>query len=134
MRYMLDTNICIDLIKNQPPQVLRRLEALSLGSAVMSVVTYAELRAGLEMQSSDRAHDERVLERLTQRIAVLPFDAHAAERYGALRAAVRSRSRNAMDRLIAAHAVSVGITLVTNNEADFKDYPGLVVENWALSG
>lgn len=133
MRYMLDTNICIYLIKNHPPQVLRRLEALTLGSAVMSVVTYAELRAGLEMQTSHRPHDERVLARLVQRISVLPFEAAAAESYGRLRAAVRERSRNAMDRLIAAHAVSVGVTLVTNNEADFKDYPGLALENWATA-
>ena len=62
---------------------------------------------------------------------VLPFDEHAATRYGILAAAVRDRRRDAMDRLIAAHALSAGLTLVTNNEADFKDYPGLVVENWA---
>ena len=131
MRYMLDTNICIYLIKNRPPHVLQRLQPLKQGSAVMSVVTYAELRAGLEMQANDRAQDERVLARLTARIPVLPFDEAAAQSYGLLRAAVRSRSRNAMDRLIASHAVSLGLTLVTNNEADFNDYPGLVVENWA---
>ena len=132
MRYMLDTNICIYLIKRHPPQVVRRLEALTQGSTVMSVVTYAELRAGLEMQTSNREQDERVLNVLTQRIPVLPLDKNAAESYGLLRAAVRERSRDAMDRLIAAHAVSVGLTLVTNNEADFKDYPGLRVENWTV--
>ena len=134
MHHMLDTNICfyIYITKSHPPQVLRRLESLTHGSAVMSVVTYAKLRAGLEMQTSNRAQDERALKLLAQRIPVLPFDKAAAESYGLLRAAVRERSRSAMDRLIAAHAVSVGITLVTNNEADFKDYPGLVVENWAL--
>lgn len=133
MRYMLDTNICIYLIKNHPPQVLRRLEALKQGSAVMSVVTYAELRAGLEMQSTHREHDEQVLALLVSKIPVLPFTEADAESFGVLRAAVRDRSRNAMDRLIAAHAVSSGTILVTNNEADFKDYPGLVVENWAYS-
>lgn len=133
MRYMLDTNICIYLIKCQPPQVLRRLEALAQGSTVMSMVTYAELRAGLEMQTSNRAQDERVLQALTSRIPVLSLDKAAAESYGVLRAALRERSRDAMDRLIAAHAVSVGLTLVTNNEADFRDYPGLQVENWAES-
>lgn len=132
MRYMLDTNICIYLIKNHPPQVLRRLQALNQGDAVMSVVTYAELRAGLEIQSTQRAQDEHALLALVSRIPVLPFAVADAERFGVLRAAVRDRSRNAMDRLIAAHAVSTGVTLVTNNEADFKDYPGLVVENWAL--
>lgn len=133
MRYMLDTNICIYLIKNHPPQVLRRLETLPLGSVVMSVVTYAELRAGLEMQSANRSLDEHALTLLIQRFPVLPFTESDATCFGVLRAAVRERNRNAMDRLIAAHAVNSGVILVTNNEADFKDYPGLVVENWALA-
>ena len=130
MRYMLDTNICIYIIKGNPPQVLDRLRVLTQGSAVMSVVTYAELRAGLELQSANRAQDERALAFLTSRIPVLPFNESAAECFGVMRAALRERNRDTMDRLIAAHAVSVGITLVTNNEADFQDYPGLVVENW----
>ena len=130
MRYLLDTNICIYIIKRQPPEVLRRLESLPQGSAVLSVVSYAELRAGLEMQAANRAQDERVLALLTQRIPVLPFGESDAISFGVMRAAVRDRRRDTMDRLIAAHAVSAGLTLVTNNEADFKDYPGLKVENW----
>ncbi len=133
MRYMLDTNICIYITRRHPPQVLKRLEALTQGSAVMSVVTYAEMRAGLEMQNANRAQDERVLALLISRIPVLPFTETDAINFGVLRAAVRDRRRDTMDRLIAAHALSVGVTLVTNNEADFKDYPGLVVENWARS-
>jgi tRNA(fMet)-specific endonuclease VapC len=132
MRYMLDTNICIYLIKNHPPQVLRRLQALHQGDAVMSVLTYAELRAGLEMQTTDTEQDEHALSLLVRRIPVLPFTASDAESFGVLRAAVRDRNRNAMDRLIAAHALNTGLTLVTNNESDFKDYPGLTVENWAV--
>jgi len=132
MRYMLDTNICIDLIKRQPPQVIQRLQVLQRGDAVMSVVTYAELRAGLEMQPANRTQDERALALLVDHIPVLPFTQAQTERYGLLRSAVCERNRNVMDRLIAAHAVSVGVTLVTNNEADFKDYPDLSVENWAL--
>ncbi len=131
MRYLLDTNICIYIIKRQPPQVLQRLESLAQGSAVMSVVSYAELRAGLEIQTAHRAQDERVLALLIQRIPVLPFNESDAESFGVLRAAVRDRRRDTMDQLIAAHALSVGLTLVTNNEDDFKDYPGLKVENWA---
>lgn len=133
MRYMLDTNICIYITRRHPPQVLKRLEALTQGSAVMSVVTYAEMRAGLEMQAANRAQDERVLALLISRIPVLPFTETDAISFGVLRAAVRDRRRDTMDRLIAAHALSVGVTLITNNEADFKDYPGLVVENWARS-
>jgi tRNA(fMet)-specific endonuclease VapC len=136
MRYMLDTNICIYLIKNHPPQVLRRLEVLKQGDAVMSVVTYAELRAGLEIQgetrsASDRDGDKHALALLINRIPVLPFMESDAVSFGVLRAAVRDRNRDTMDRLIAAHAVSTKVTLVTNNEADFKDYPSLVIENWA---
>lgn len=138
MRYLLDTNICIYLIKNHPPQVLRRLEVLKQGDAVMSVVTYAELRAGLEIQgetrsATDRELDKHVLALLINRIPVLPFTESDAESFGVLRAAVRDRNRDTMDRLIAAHAVSTRLVLVTNNEADFKDYPGLTVENWAIN-
>ncbi len=130
MRYLLDTNICIYIIKRQPPEVLHRLETLAQGSTVMSVVSYAELRAGLEIQTANRAQDERVLALLTLRIPILPFGESDAISFGVLRAAVRDRQRDTMDRLIAAHALSAGLTLVTNNEDDFKDYPGLKVENW----
>jgi tRNA(fMet)-specific endonuclease VapC len=64
---------------------------------------------------------------------VLPFTESDAVSFGILRAAVRDRNRDTMDRLIAAHAVSTSLVLVTNNEADFKGYPGLIVENWALA-
>lgn len=130
MRYMLDTNICIYLMKAHPPEVLARLLQLDHGDVVMSIITYAELRVGLEGLGSTRAQNERALQLLTSDIPVLPFDEAAAERYGVQRAAVRDRRRDALDRLIAAHATSLGLTLITNNEADFRDYPGLIVENW----
>ena len=133
MPYMLDTNICIQLIQRHPPQVLQRLAALKQGEALMSVVTYAELRAGLEMQQRNRDHDEKVLALLVQRIPVLPFAEAAAEQFGILRAAVRDRRRDALDRLIAAHAIAAGTVLVTNNEDDFRDYPGLQLENWVAA-
>lgn len=133
MPYMLDTNICIHLIQRHPRQVLQRLAALKQGEALMSVVTYAELRAGLEMQQRNRDHDEKVLALLVQRIPVLPFAEAAAEQFGILRAAVRDRRRDALDRLIAAHAIAAGTVLVTNNEDDFRDYPGLQLENWVAA-
>ena len=132
MRYMLDTNICIYIAKRNPPQVVRRLQVLSKGSAVMSVLTYAELWAGLELQTTRREQDMQALAVLTNRIPVLPFTDAAAVCFGALRAVVRERNRDTMDRLIAAHAVSLNLILITNNEADFKGYPGLRVENWAV--
>ena len=133
MRYLLDTNICIYIIQRHPVQVLSRLEALRQGDVVMSVITYAELRAGLEMHSSNRPQDERALGLLTSRIPVVEFNESAATAYGVLRAAVPDRRRDALDRLIAAHAASLNLILVTNNEADFAGYPSLTVENWVSS-
>ena len=130
MRYMLDTNICVYLMKAHPPEVLARLSQFDHGDAVMSIITYAELRVGLESLDATRARNEQALHLLTREIPVLPFDEAAAERYGVMRAAVPDRRRDAFDRLIAAHAASLGLTLVTNNEADFRDYPGPAVENW----
>jgi tRNA(fMet)-specific endonuclease VapC len=133
MRYLLDTNICIYLMKAHPPEVLARLQQLDYGDAAMSIITYAELRVGLELLGPTRAQNERALHLLTRDISVLPFDESAAVHYGILRAAIRDRRRDALDRLIAAHAASLCLTLVTNNAADFRDYPGLVVENWVAT-
>lgn len=130
MRYMLDTNICVYLMKAHPPEVLARMTQLDYGDAAMSIITYAELRVGLESLDATRAQNAQALHLLTREIPVLPFDEAAAERYGVMRAAVPNRRRDAFDRLIAAHAASLGLTLVTNNEGDFLGYPGLVVENW----
>ena len=133
MKFMLDTNICIYVMHQQPAEVTARVSALKIGDACMSVITLAELRAGIETLTTTRTHNERLLDQFVRHIPALPFDEAAARSYGVLRATVPERRKNALDRLIAAHAVSVGATLITNNEADFKDYPGLVVENWTSS-
>lgn len=131
MRYMLDTNICIHLIQRFPPEVAERFRELRLGDVVMSAVTYAELRYGVERcEGMIRDGADRALRRLIEDIPVLPFDSEAGKAYGILRAAIRDRKRDALDRLIAGHAISSGLILVTNNESDFKDYPGLRLENW----
>lgn len=131
MFYLLDTNICIYLMNAHPPQVVERFKRTVRGEISISVVTYAELRHGVERcTAEDRPVAEQSLRRFVSRVPVLPFDQSAAERYGVIAAALRDRRRDALDRLIAAHAIAVGAVLVTNNEADFKDYPGLVVENW----
>lgn len=130
MPYMLDTNICIYVMKAHPPEVLARLTTLDQGDVLMSVVTYAELRAGIETLTDTRFQNENALRLLVGRIPIKYFGESAAESFGRLRAAVRDRRRDALDRLIAAHAVSLGATLITNNETDFKDFPGLKVENW----
>lgn len=131
MSYLLDTNICIHMMDAHPPQVIERFNKTPLGDIMISVVTYAELRHGVERcPPEDRVAAERALRFFVERVPVLPFEEHAAESYGVLAAAVPDRRRDALDRLIAAHALSVHATLITNNEADFRDYPGLQVENW----
>jgi tRNA(fMet)-specific endonuclease VapC len=130
---MLDTNICIYLMRHQPPEVAQRFAALEYGDVTMSVITLAELCYGLECMRDNRAAAQRALELLLEDVPALPFEDEAAASYGIIRAAVRERKRDALDRLIAAHAVSLSLTLVTNNSADFKDYPDLSLENWGSS-
>ncbi len=129
MAYMLDTNICIYLMRHHPPEVAVRFAQLSYGDVVMSSITLAELRFGA-LVSPQRDHEDRALAGLLEDVPALPFDEDAAAAYAVLRAAARERRRDALDRLIAAHAVATDCVLVTNNEADFRDYPGLRVENW----
>ena len=130
MRYLLDTNICVHLIQRHPPELLRRFQELDHGDLVISVVTLAELRHGVERDPITKREAEQALDDLLTYLPVLPVDNAVAVQYGIFAAAVRDRRRDALDRLIAAHAASLGLTLVTNNEAEFRDYPGLVVENW----
>lgn len=130
MKYLLDTNICLYIMQRRPATVAARFEALSRGDVGISIITYAEMRVGIEKHPDSRKHNEKILELFVQRVPYLPFDEAAANAYGVLRAAVPDRRRNAMDRLIAAQALSIGAILVTNNEDDFKGYPGLTVENW----
>lgn len=127
---MLDTNICIYLMRHHPPEVAQRFAALSYGDVAISAITLAELRYGVECRAENRGAVAQALAALLEDVPVLPFDDEAALSYGVIRAAVRERRRDALDRLIAAHAASLALVLVTNNEADFKGYPGLVVENW----
>ena len=133
-RYMLDTNICIYLMKHQPPQVQARFNECFVGEVVMSAVTLAELEYGIVCSSpASQSTNRLALESLLQDIPVAPFAAQAAKSYGPVRASDKHRNRDALDKLIAAHALSLGVTLVTNNEADFNKYEGLVVENWVTA-
>jgi tRNA(fMet)-specific endonuclease VapC len=80
-----------------------------------------------------RDRNGQALANLLEDIPVAPFDADAARAYGPLRAAHRERNKDALDKLIASHALSLDVTLVTDNETDFRHYPGLVTENWVNS-
>ncbi|CAB3800143.1 tRNA(fMet)-specific endonuclease VapC [Paraburkholderia ultramafica] len=128
-RYMLDTNICIYLMKSQPEQVAKRFAACFVGDVVMSAITFAELEYGVAV-SANRARERRNLASLVEDIQVMPFDSAAASAYGPIREATRECKKDQLDKLIAAHAVSLDVVLVTNNERDFAAYPGLRIENW----
>jgi tRNA(fMet)-specific endonuclease VapC len=128
-RYMLDTNMCIYLMKNQPEQVARRFAQCYVGDVVMSAITFAELEYGV-VACANPAHERRNLASLIELIEVVPFAAAAATAYGPIREATRERKKDQLDKLIAAHAVSLGVPVVTNNVRDFAAYPGVTVENW----
>lgn len=130
---MLDTNICIYLMKHQPPQVRARFAECFVGDVVMSAITLAELEFGVACSGDNQARNQAALNDLLEDIHVAPFEATAAHAYGPLRALHRDRNKDALDKLIAAHALALGVTLVTNNEADFLGYTGLKVENWVSS-
>jgi len=128
-RYMLDTNMCIYLMTNQPEQVAERFAECFVGDVVMSAITYAELEFGVTV-SANRARERRNLAALIEDIPVQPFDSAAASAYGPIREATRERKKDQLDKLIAAHALSMDVVLVTNNERDFAAYPGVRIENW----
>lgn len=132
MRYMLDTNICIYLLQRQPDQVFAKFARLDFGDVVMSCLTLAELRHGASSRlAKQRERNIHALDALLEDIPALPFDSAAAGAFAELGAGSKLRRNQAIDNLIAAHAISVGATLVTNNEKDFRGYAGLQVENWA---
>jgi tRNA(fMet)-specific endonuclease VapC len=132
MKIMLDTNICIYLIKKQPPSVLERFSTFPVGDIGISIVTLAELHYGVE-KSRHQARNRTALDQFIAPLEVAEFDREASHVYGRLRAVLEETGTlvGGMDLLIAAHAVSLGTKLVTNNVREFRRIPGLRVENWA---
>jgi tRNA(fMet)-specific endonuclease VapC len=132
MKYLLDTNICIYLIKQRPPRVMDQFRSHAIGEIGVSYITASELWYGVA-KSEHQAANARALEQFLLPLVIAPFDDRAAEAYGEIRAGLEERGQpiGAMDLLIAAHAVSLGVRLVTNNEREFSRVPDLIVENWA---
>ena len=131
MTVMLDTDICIYTIKRKPIRVLKRLEACQPGMVVMSVITFAELVNGAK-KSRYMEENLRRLNALSELIEVLPFDKDAAVAYGDVRSDLEKRGLTigGNDLFIAAHALSLNLTLVTNNQREFSRVNGLKIENW----
>ena len=121
--FLLDSNICIYLLGGLSLEAKARVEACRPGELVTSAVAFGEVMIGAQKrQASAQA------KALFDRVAVVPFDEAAARTYAGL-----PFKRARLDRLIAAHALALGLTLVTNNERDFADLDGLRVENWTLA-
>jgi tRNA(fMet)-specific endonuclease VapC len=132
-RFLLDTNICIYIRREKPEEVLKRFRTLRRGEAVLSVITFGELLYGAA-KSVKRTETLRELEELAQLLPVLPLPHAAAESYGTIRAELELAGRmiGNNDLWIAAHAKAEGLTLVTNNEREFRRVRGLKVQNWAV--
>ena len=131
MKVMLDTNICIYIIKQKPEAVLARFRAFQVGDVGISTITLAELQYGA-MKSARPKQNRENLKEFVAPLDVASFDNAASEAYGEIRVALEKSGRpiGAMDLLIAAHALSLDARLVTNNEKEFKRVRGLRVENW----
>jgi tRNA(fMet)-specific endonuclease VapC len=129
--FMLDTDICIYTIKRKPLSVLKRLEMLQTGMVFMSSITFAELMNGAK-KSKFVDDNIRRLNALSEIIDVLPFDKDAAVAYGDIRSDLEKRGIiiGSNDLLIASHALSRNLILVTNNVKEFSRVKGLNIENW----
>jgi len=129
--YLLDTNHCIFLINHKYPQVGRRLARQKVGAVAVSTITTAELWHGVENRAR-KEQNQAALGKFLLPLEVLPFDEKAAQAYGNIRCQLERMGKviGAMDLLIAAHAVSSGAVLVSQNLREFQRVPGLKLEDW----
>jgi tRNA(fMet)-specific endonuclease VapC len=130
---LLDTNICIFLIRRRSPEALRRFEEFEIGEVGVSVVTVSELRYGVE-KSARVEQNREALNKFLFPLEIMDFDLDAAASYGRIRADLEKRGTpiGPLDTLIAAHAASLGATLATNNTREFERVPNLQIEDWTL--
>ena len=133
MKLLLDTNICIYIIKQQPASVLKHFLEYQIGDIGISSITLSELQYGVA-KSQHQDKNSKALEQFITPLEVVPFDDAAAQAYGSIRATLEKAGTpiGSMDMLIAAHAVALGIPLVTNNTREFERVPGLEVVDWTV--
>jgi tRNA(fMet)-specific endonuclease VapC len=131
MKLMLDTNICIYIIKQQPTAVLKRFLEYQIGDIGISSITLSELRYGVA-KSQYKEKNSKALDEFIIPLEVVAFDEGAALAYGDVRASLEMAGKTigSMDYLIAAHALSLGVTLVTNNTREFNRVTGLHIVDW----
>ena len=129
---MLDTHICIYIIRKKPVKILKKLRSFDISDIVISAITHSELAYGVS-KSSHRKKNQEALTQFLSPLEIVPYDDKAAAVYGQIRNHLEKKGAivGAMDMLIGAHAQSIPVTLVTKNLREFKRIPGLRVENWA---
>ena len=132
MKYLLDTNICVFVIRQKSPLVLQRLRQHQAGDVGISTVSLAELRYGAN-KSNDPHRNNAALDAFLVPLEIVEFNAAAADEYGQIRSDLerRGQSIGPLDNLIAAHARSLSVTLVTNNVREFSRVTGLILEDWS---
>ncbi|SFG34910.1 tRNA(fMet)-specific endonuclease VapC [Desulfotomaculum arcticum] len=131
MQFMLDTNICIYIIKKKPRKVFDTLKKLKIGVVCISAITLAELEYGAE-KSQHRERNKIALAGFLTPLEILPFSDKSAVKFGEIRATLEKKGQviGAYDLLIGAHALSENLTLVTNNTKEFSRIPNISLENW----
>lgn len=134
MRVLLDTNICIYMIKNKPPEVREHFEQFVPGDIAISSITVAELQYGVE-KSAAREKNALALEAFLLPLEIVPFDMDSALVYGKIRAELERQGKpiGGMDMLIGAQAMAQDFTLITHNLKEFARIPGLRCETWVNS-
>ena len=132
MEYLLDTNICIYIIKKKPSEVFDKFISLTPGDVGISTITLAELQYGVD-KSSNPDKNRAALEKFLTPIEIIEYGHEASMEYGKIRSALEKRGIpiGPLDMLIASHAKSLDIILVTNNVKEFRRVEGLKIENWA---
>jgi len=132
MKYMLDTNMCIYIIKKRPENVLKRFKTLDIGDVYISSITLAELMYGVH-KSLHQQKNKAALEEFVSPLEIMSFDDDAAIHYGKIRAYLEKQGTpiGSLDTMIAAHAQSLNLILVTNNKKEFSRVPHLKIEDWA---
>jgi tRNA(fMet)-specific endonuclease VapC len=133
VKYLLDTNVCVDFLNRRYPSVTERIRSCSPEDLCLSSVVVAELRYGAD-RSQRRTENHERLDTLTAEIQCLDFDLEAARVYGRIRSALEAEGRpmGPYDMMIAAHALSQGLILVTDNGGEFRRISGLEIESWRL--
>jgi len=132
MKYMLDTNICIYIIKKKPPEIIQRFKQIEISQIGISSITLSELLFGV-YKSSKPEQNQLALAQFAAPLEIVPYGDEAADFYGRLRTHLEKQGTpiGSLDMLIAAQALSIGCILITNNEKEFNRIPNLKIENWA---